>query len=71
MKKVVRTLLVVAALLTAMPTITVEAQSDVRVSEVTPVTADGGLQGFVTRLYAKVLSRNPDATGLKYWKIKN
>ena len=67
MKKVVRTLLVVAALLTAMPTITVEAQSDVRVSEATPVTADGGLQGFVTRLYAKVLSRNPDATGLKYW----
>lgn len=67
MKKVVRTLLVVAALLTAMPTITVEAQSDVRVSEVTPVTADGGLKGFVTRLYAKVLNRNPDATGLKYW----
>ena len=67
MKKVVRTLLVVAALLTAMPTITVEAQSDVRVSEVTPVTADGGLKGFVTRLYSKVLGRTPENSGLNYW----
>ena len=67
MKKVVRTLLVAVALLTAMPTVTVEAKSDVRVSEATPVTASGGLEGFVTRLYAKVLNRNPDAGGLKYW----
>lgn len=66
-KKVVRTLLVAAVLFTAMPQITVEAKSDVRVSEATPVTAEGGLQGFVTRLYVKVLDRNPEKAGLNYW----
>ena len=63
MKKVVRTLLVAVVLLTAMPMVTVEAETRVE----TPVTAEGGLQGFVTRLYVKVLERNPDKGGLNYW----
>ena len=68
MKKVVRTLLVVAALLTAMPTITVEANVNREVRVDTPTTAaEGGLEGFVTRLYSKVLGRTPDANGLKNW----
>lgn len=63
MKKVVRTLLVAVVLLTAMPMVTVEAETRVE----TPVTAAGGLEGFITRLYVKVLERNPDKGGLNYW----
>ena len=67
MKKVVRILLVAIALLSAIPTVTAEVQADSRIGEVTPIAADDGLKRFVTRLYSKVLGRNPDKGGLNYW----